>query len=146
MIRITSIVASLSVVVGCAGGGATSSSSGGGSNGVTASSASASASGAGGATGACTACDGVCVDTRNDPRHCGACGKACGAAKPLCDRGACAEAPCDVVGPICPLDHVCCGEACCPPWKMCCNAPGMAAPICVDLDAGACPTSCSGCQ
>jgi hypothetical protein len=81
--------------------------------------------GQGGATGACAACDAVCVDTANDPRHCGACDQAC-AAHTLCDRGACAVPLCLVVGLQCPNDHVCCGDA-------------------VPSDAGACPTACAGC-
>ncbi|MBL8937309.1 MAG: hypothetical protein JNM69_22305 [Archangium sp.] len=36
----------------------------------------------------CTTCDGVCVDTQNDRRHCGACGNAC-AAGSACTAGAC---------------------------------------------------------
>ncbi|MBM4780069.1 MAG: hypothetical protein GQE15_20390 [Archangiaceae bacterium] len=36
----------------------------------------------------CTTCDGVCVDTQNDRRHCGACGNAC-AAGSVCTAGAC---------------------------------------------------------
>jgi hypothetical protein len=36
----------------------------------------------------CTTCDGVCVDTQNDRRHCGACGTAC-AAGSACTAGAC---------------------------------------------------------
>jgi hypothetical protein len=146
MILSTVLVALALVIAGCAGGGASATSSGGAFGGATSASAASTTAGAGGATGACTSCDGACVDTRNDPRHCGACGHACGGSKPLCDRGACAEPSCDVVGPICPLDHLCCGAACCPPGKMCCNAPGLAAPKCVDLDAGACPTDCGGCQ
>jgi hypothetical protein len=64
----------------------------------------------------------------------------------MCDHGACAPPPCTVVGPICPTDHVCCADACCPPWKICCNVPGASAPVCVAADAGTCPTTCTGCQ
>jgi hypothetical protein len=98
----------------------------------------------GGAVGACTSCDGACADTANDPRHCGACGHACGADQ-TCDHGTCATPTCLNQGLICPTDHLCCGDQCCPSWKMCCNVPGSAAPTCVLLDAGACPTTCAGC-
>ncbi len=146
MIRSTTILSLALLGASCASGAPTSASSGLGGSGTSASSATSSTAGAGGATGACAACDGLCVDTQNDPRHCGACDHACSGATPLCDHGACSAAPCDVTGPICPLDHLCCGDACCPPWKMCCNTPGKAAPTCEDLDAGACPTTCAGCQ
>lgn len=91
-------------------------------------------------------CDGMCVDTANDPHNCGGCGHACDAAKPLCDHGECAKALCLVVGPICPNDLLCCGNECCPAWKICCNVPGSDVPTCVAADAGACPTSCAGCE
>jgi hypothetical protein len=101
--------------------------------------------GAGGAIGVCSSCAGACVDLANDPANCGACGHACGPSHPLCDRGQCKTAPCEVVGPICPTDLLCCGEACCPSWKSCCNVPGKASPQCLALDGGACPTTCADC-
>ncbi len=88
--------------------------------------------------------EGACVDVASDPRHCGGCDLPC-AAHTLCDRGTCAIPLCLVVGLQCPNDHVCCGDACCPPWEMCCNVPDAAAPVCVPSDAGACPTACAGC-
>jgi hypothetical protein len=44
----------------------------------------------------------------------------------LCDRGACAlQARFAVVAePICPSITLLLRRRCCPPWKMCCNAPG----------------------
>lgn len=36
-----------------------------------------------------TSCDGVCRDLANDPAHCGACGRSCGAGE-RCDEGDCA--------------------------------------------------------
>jgi hypothetical protein len=131
----------LTAIAAC-GNGSTSSSSGAGAGGGASAAAS---SGQGGATGACSSCDGACADTANDPRHCGACGHACDAAHPTCDHGVCARPVCLVQGPICPLDHLCCGDACCPPWEICCNVPGGASPSCVQADAGACPTTCPGC-
>lgn len=120
----------------------TSSSTSSGTGG--AATASTTTTGAGGAVGACTSCDGACVDTANDPRHCGTCGHAC-TADQTCDHGTCATPTCLNQGLICPTDHLCCGEQCCPAWKMCCNVPGGAAPTCVLLDAGACPTTCAAC-
>jgi hypothetical protein len=97
--------------------------------------------GHGGAVGACDTCAGACVDLANDAQNCGACGHAC-PPKQQCDRGACGMPACLVLGLICPNDHLCCGNECCPPWKMCCNVTGADAPTCVDLDAGACPSAC----
>lgn len=100
--------------------------------------------GAGGATGACSTCDGASVDLHNDPRHCGSCGNACAPGAPTCDRGTCAAPACEIMGAICPLDHLCCGMECCPAWKICCHIPDAGSPTCVPADAGACPTSCAG--
>jgi hypothetical protein len=104
--------------------------------------------GLGGASGACATCAGGCVDLANDPNHCGACGHAC-ALHETCDRGACAVPTCLVEEPSCPVDHVCCGGSCCPPWEMCCNVVvvdgGAAVPACAPIEAGACPTSCAAC-
>jgi hypothetical protein len=46
---------------------------------------------AGGCGGELSGCGGVCVDTRYDPNHCGACGEAC-AEGTLCSDGACSVA------------------------------------------------------
>ena len=93
--------------------------------------------------GACAVCGGSCVDTASDPHHCGACDNVC-AARLVCDRGACGMPACLVQGPPCPNDHVCCGDACCPPWEMCCAALDAGAPSCVSVEAGACPSACAG--
>lgn len=141
------LLASTLLAVACAGSSSTSSSSGAqSSSSGGGSSTGATTSGAGGANGACSSCAGVCVDLASDPRHCGACDAPCGGAHPLCDRGQCVAAPCAVMGPICPNDLLCCGMECCPAWKICCNVPGHDLPTCVTADAGACPTSCAGCE
>jgi len=138
------------------GGPGATSGSGGATTGASSSASSGSASsssagagggdaGQGGATGACTTCDGACVDVANDPRHCGGCAVTCDAAQ-ICDHGACRTPTCLVQGPICPNDHLCCGDACCPAWKMCCSVPGSAVAACISRDAGACPTACAGCM
>jgi hypothetical protein len=132
-------------------GGATTATS------ATSASSTSSTTGAGGsrpadagqdrAVGACSACDGACVDLANDPRSCGACGASCGAGL-VCDRGACVIPTCGVEEPMCPVDHVCCGGSCCPPWEMCCDVPvdeGGVALACVSAEAGACPTTCAAC-
>jgi hypothetical protein len=156
-IRDTSFL--LVILLAACDGGSSGSTAGGGSASVTASSSTASSSGGagaggattgsggaglGGATGACTTCAGACVDTRNDAQNCGACGHVCPASQ-HCDHGVCGAPACLVQGLVCPLDHLCCGDACCPAWKMCCNVPGSDAPTCVSIDAGACPTTCAGC-
>ena len=46
-------------------------------------------------------CDGACVDTQSDPRHCGACGRACAAAD-QCFGGVC----------VCADGQARCGSAC----------------------------------
>ncbi|MBM4377370.1 MAG: hypothetical protein FJ095_20010 [Deltaproteobacteria bacterium] len=63
--------------------------------------ASSGTGGSGGAAPACdageTLCDSDCVDTKNDPQHCGACGKACGDpanATASCAMGACGIGMC----------------------------------------------------
>jgi hypothetical protein len=156
--RNVALILSALPLAACSSGGTGTSSGSGGAGSVSASSASSSgsstassstvgaggAAGQGGATGACATCDTACVDLANDPRHCGGCAVACDPGQ-LCDRGACQTPTCLVQGPICPTDHLCCGDACCPSWKMCCNLPGSATPACISLDAGACPTTCAGC-
>ncbi len=51
----------------------------------------------------CTQCEGVCVDTQNDRRHCGACGNAC-AAGSVCTAGACVVS--------CPTGQSACSSVC----------------------------------
>ncbi len=134
------------LALGCAGSGASSTGSGTSAQSSGSGGGTTTGGGTGGATGACSPCEGACVDLANDPRTCGACGEACSAGHPLCDHGQCQPAPCAVMGPICPTDLLCCGMESCPDWKICCNVPGKDLPTCVSADAGACPTSCAGCD
>lgn len=53
-----------------------------------------------------TCCDGLCLDTRNDPLHCGGCGMACSGGETLCCNGVCAN-------PSVSVEHCgACGNAC----------------------------------
>jgi hypothetical protein len=154
-VAIRSFIVSVVLLTACSSG-SSGSTSGGGSPAVTSSSSTTTTgtggattgsggAGLGGATGACSACAGACVDTQNDAQNCGACGHAC-PDKQHCDHGICGAPACLVQGFICPLDHLCCGDECCPAWKMCCNVPGGDKPTCISIDAGACPTTCAGCE
>ena len=52
-------------------------------------------------------CDGICVDTDNDPNDCGACGFACNVNE-VCDLGACVSGACTsppVIGSISATDN-----------------------------------------
>ena len=74
-----------------------------------------------------SAADRVCVDVRSDPRHCGACGRACCAGE-WCAAGTC------VVG--------------CSPGVTACRPTGSACGICIDLrispdHCGACNRACA---
>tara|TARA_B100000609_G_scaffold199625_1_gene205155 strand:+ start:7313 stop:10876 length:3564 start_codon:yes stop_codon:yes gene_type:complete len=51
-------------------------------------------------------CDGLCLDTRNNPVHCGACGKVCSSIQ-QCQEGKC----------ICEDGLLACGDACVDPQK-----------------------------
>ncbi|MFT3768734.1 MAG: hypothetical protein QM820_25085 [Minicystis sp.] len=155
MVRTSLFPLFLVILVACDGGASSGTTGTGGSIPTTASTTATAGSGGadagtggavgqGGATGACTSCAGACVDTRNDAQNCGACGTTC-PAKQHCDHGACGSPLCLVQGAICPNDHLCCGDECCPAWKMCCNVPGGDKPICVPVDAGACPSTCAAC-
>src|SRR5262249_43091115 len=77
---------------GGAGGGGTTSSTGSSSTGG-GSTSSSSSSGSGGSGGAACGpgvilCGEVCVDSQNDPAHCGSCDVACGAEE-VCSEGRC---------------------------------------------------------
>jgi TolB protein len=54
----------------------------------------------------CTACDGVCVDTQNDRRHCGGCGMACAAGR-VCTAGACVAVATTCAAPLTACSGVC---------------------------------------
>ena len=91
-------------------------------------------------------CDAVCIDTANDPNHCGACGIRCDEGV-ACKAGTCQiEIPCDCPeGMICNDTGQCvvkCGNDLCKQGEQCCND------ACTTLDTiencGACGTKCSG--
>lgn len=79
-----------------------------------------------------TRCEGVCVDTRVDPAHCGRCGEACAEDEPLCSAsdcvatcegsqvlcgGGCVDTAvdslhCGMCGKVCKSDEVCLAREC----------------------------------
>jgi hypothetical protein len=95
-----------------------------------------------------TCCDGECVGTYNDVRHCGECGNACPGPHPFCDGSQCAAPPCD--DPSCGDESFCCGTQCCGDAELCCAVPGpgpSGGPACVSPDErGTCPVGCPLCQ
>lgn len=91
-----------------------------------------------------TCCDGVCVNTENDPRHCGGCGATCEGADNFCTGGSCEPIPCEG---DCTDPEVCCGTVCCGDGQICCDPQGPVdrGPTCVDPDpdTGVCPQGCA---
>lgn len=110
-------------------------------------------------------CGGACVDTNNDPDHCGACGTAC-TAEQLCSMGACGVTClggtelcdglcvntdndpdyCGTCGTSCSGDEVCSGGEC---SLECVGGTSKCGAACVDLDndpanCGFCGTVCGG--
>lgn len=89
-----------------------------------------------------TICDGECVNTDNDQRHCGGCGNSCGGDTPSCGAGECRLFLCSREDP-CPGDSSCCGRICCDAQEACCEVPDF--PVnridCIDLSTtgGRCP-------
>ncbi len=85
--------------------------------------------------GACalglTCCADACVNEKNDPLNCGACGKRCDGANSMCLQGQCVAPTC---APSCSAAQSCCLV----------NGPGPTAPPrCVD--GPTCPVGCPGC-
>lgn len=66
-------------------------------------------------------CGDRCINTNNDPLHCGACGNKCPADKPFCSGGSCQQPPCEKMG--CDTGR-CCGTMCCGAGQICCNVEG----------------------
>lgn len=146
------------------GSGGTSGGSGGSSQGGTGGSggtggatggvagASGGSAGAGGGCNAenCdfTCCDDVCVNTDNDIKNCGSCGKVCeGSNSPFCDAGTCELVPpCE--GPLCGPAGICCGTSCCTADQLCCDVPGPLETglTCVTPINGTCPPGCKDCK
>jgi hypothetical protein len=89
-----------------------------------------------------TCCGGACVNTANDPRHCGACGAPCREGT-YCTGGKCEPRPCTTT---CPVGTTCCDGACCGAGQLCCDPQGPIdrGPACVAPDAsGTCPQGCA---
>ncbi len=91
-----------------------------------------------------TCCDGVCVNTANDLRHCGGCNSDCPAPEMYCTGGRCEAVPCET---ICGGASNCCGGACCGLGQLCCDTQGPIerGPSCIDADpeTGTCPQGCA---
>ena len=127
---------------GSTGGG--SGGSGGGSTG----------GGSGGGTQACspacgvgrTCCGGLCVNTTNDPAHCGGCNVTCSGATSFCD-GACTTPPCGLDAGSCGGGGSCCGTSCCGAGEICCDAQGPVSgfPVCFrpTIAEPTCPKGCA---
>src|SRR4051794_27973951 len=94
--------ASASAGAGSATGGTTASSTGSGGTGCVNDTDCANSG--------TTCCGGVCVNTRNDIKNCGACGVVCPANMNFCDGTGCVAPPCNLPTGC---DSVCCGNACC---------------------------------
>lgn len=95
----------------------------------------ATGGGAGGGTGgggqACSpacgvgreCCNGQCVNTANDPAHCGGCDVVCSGATSYCG-GTCTAPPCSLDAGVCGSGESCCGGACCGAGQLCCDVQG----------------------
>jgi Stigma-specific protein, Stig1 len=77
-------------------------------------------------------CGDQCVNTDNDPKHCGDCSTVCTSAKPYCSGGHCMVAPCYFPS-LCGVAGTCCGLLCCQTGQICCDVPGVggSGPDCV---------------
>lgn len=129
-------------------GGATA---GGGGKAGSGGNAGSSTSGSGGGPPACSkksdcasgfdCCSERCVNTANNPLHCGACGVECSGDEPFC-QGSCVPRPC---GTTCGDDQTCCGGACCTTGQLCClRQVGATQPFCTAPEHGTCPPGIPG--
>jgi len=87
---------------------------------------------AGACEGGLDCCGGACVNLKNDPFNCGACGTRCSGLKSMCNGGLCTLPTC------LPL---------CKETQQCCNVPGpgpSGGPKCVD--GPTCPVGCPLCK
>ena len=91
-----------------------------------------------------TCCDGECVNTANDGRHCGGCDSPCEGPDSYCTGGSCEDVPCTGV---CAGTENCCGVMCCGLGQICCDPQGPIdmGPRCTDPDpdTGTCPQGCA---
>lgn len=131
--------------------GGSSSSSGGSSSGSSGGGKDAGSQDAGG--GGCAApcgvgrlcCNGACVNTANNPDHCGGCDVTCGAGT-YCN-GSCQPIPCSSGQGNCRGGTTCCGSSCCTPGQICCQQEGPVGgigPTCYTPTASQ-PTCAPGC-
>jgi hypothetical protein len=134
-------------------GGATTGGSGGTATGGSGGTATGGGGGTGGSVGCSTACGlntccgDKCVNTDNDIKNCGSCGKVCPGTHPFCDMGSCkATPPCDG-GIACIGTKFCCGSQCCDMDQLCCDVPASVSMglKCVTPVGGTCPMGCKGC-
>jgi hypothetical protein len=97
---------------GFCGSSGGSSGASGGASGAGGSSATGGSGGSGGSAPECTegltwcAAAAACLDLARDPRHCGACGRAC-TAEQSCESGTCTALPEDCQATPCPNDYYC---------------------------------------
>lgn len=91
-----------------------------------------------------TCCDGACVNTANDGRHCGGCDSPCEGPDNYCTGGSCEAVPCE---DACGDDETCCGTMCCGAGQICCDPQGPIemGPRCLDPDpdTNTCPQGCA---
>lgn len=97
-----------------------------------------------------TCCSDACVNTENDPHHCGMCDNACPSDKPYCSGGQCSQPPCTPLpnAGVCAPSSVCCGQSCCAPGQICCSVSHNFSTIgCYDPaeSGGTCPVGCPNC-
>lgn len=170
LIRIVALLALVSACSSSTGGtgGGTAGGSGGGTAGGSGGGGTAGGSGGGGTAGgsgggasdggmclladggpACgvgrTCCNNTCVNTNNNPNHCGVCGKTCSGSTPFCD-GTCTSIPCSLDGGSCG-SMSCCGSSCCGAGQLCCRVEGSVSggPPSCHIPTTADPTCPQGC-
>jgi hypothetical protein len=143
-LRASALVVLLAAAGACDDGGA-------GDGGVRDANVSFDGSGACGDAGCAaglTCCGGACVNTVNDPHHCGLCERACAGPSPFCSGGSCDQAPCNP-GTVCSTaGTLCCGDTCCGAGQLCCEVDRggpSRGPECVAPVAGSCPVGCPLC-
>lgn len=140
---------------GAGGYGQTTATSSSSSTSASATTGAASSTGTGGITcvsdtdcsnSGTTCCGGLCVNTRNDIKNCGACGVVCPANMDYCDGTKCVAPPCTLPTGC---SQVCCGDQCCGAGQLCCEvqqAGPSFGPKCTDPDNGTCPIGCPLCK